>query len=234
MEQFRRFELQIKEENMNKVINTSVAIIGLGGVGGYTLESLVRSGISKLIIVDNDKIDITNLNRQIVALHSNIGTNKTAAWENRIKDINPNCEVIKINEFITKDNIAQIFKYNIDYLVDACDTIDTKKELIRKCIEKNIKIISSMGTGNKLDPSKLQIIDIRKTSYDPIAKILRKMIKTEKINKKIPVVCSIEKSINTNSKTISSNAFVPATAGLLITSYIINDIIDKGVIYEDK
>lgn len=234
MDQFERLRLQVKDENLEKIKNTSVLIIGLGGVGSYALESLVRSGIGTLIIVDNDVIDITNLNRQMMSLNSNIGQKKTDVWESRIKDINPNCKVIKIDKFITKDNIDILFKENIDYIVDACDTIETKKELIRQSIKRNIKIISSMGTGNKLDPTKLEIIDIRKTSYDPIAKILRKMIKDEKINKKIPVICSKEQSIKTNSNTISSNSFVPATSGLLCTSYVINDIIDKELIYEKK
>lgn len=234
MDQFERLRLQVKDENLEKIKNTSVLVIGLGGVGSYALESLVRSGIGTLIIVDNDVVDITNLNRQMISLNSNIGMKKVDVWESRIKDINPNCKVIKIDKFITKDNIDILFKENIDYIVDACDTIETKKELIRQSIKRNIKIISSMGTGNKLDPTKLEIIDIRKTSYDPIAKILRKMIKDEKINKKIPVICSKEQSIKTNSKIISSNSFVPATSGLLITSYIINDIIDKELIYEKK
>ena len=234
MDQFERLRLQIKEKNLEKIKNTSVLVIGLGGVGSYAVESLARSGIKTLIIVDNDIVDITNLNRQMMALNSNIGQKKTDVWESRIKDINPNCKVIKIDKFITKDNIDILFKENIDYIVDACDTIETKKELIRQSIKRNIKIISSMGTGNKLDPTKLEIIDIRKTSYDPIAKILRKMIKDEKINKKIPVICSKEQSIKINCKTISSNSFVPATSGLLITSYIINDIIDKELIYEEK
>ena len=234
MDRLDRLELQITKSNIKKIKNTTVLIIGLGGVGGYALEALARSGIGTLIIVDNDTIDITNLNRQIISLSSNIGYKKTDMWESRIKDINPNIEIIKINKFITKNNIEELFKEKIDYIIDACDTIETKKELIRQAIKRNIKIILSMGTGNKLDPSKLNIIDIRKTSYDPIAKILRKMVITEKINKKIPVVCSTEIPIKTNSNTISSNAFVPGVAGLLLASYIINDIIDKELIYEKK
>lgn len=230
--ELERLRLQIKEGNLEKIKDTTVLIIGLGGVGSYAVESLTRSGVGRLIIIDNDKIDITNLNRQLMSLHSNIGMYKTDVWESRIKDINPNCKIIKITDFITKDNISLLKNYKIDYIVDACDTIETKKALIRYAIGNNIKIISSMGTGNKLDPSKLKIMDIRKTSYDPIAKILRKMIKDEKIKTKIPVVCSDEVAIKTNSKTISSNSFVPATSGLLITSYIINDIIDKEIIYE--
>lgn len=234
MEQLNRLELQITSTNIEKLNNTTVAIIGLGGVGSYALESLVRSGIGKVIIIDSDIVDITNLNRQLMTLHSNIGQNKVDVWEQRIKDINPGCEIIKINKFITRENIDEIFKYEFDYLVDACDTIETKKQLIRECVKRNIKIISSMGTGNKLDPTKLQIIDIRKTSYDPLAKVIRKMVVEEKINKKIPVICSTEQPIKIKENIISSNSFVPSVAGLLCTSYVINDIIDKGVIYENK
>lgn len=225
MEQFNRLELIIGKENIKKINDISVLVIGLGGVGSYALESIVRSGIEKITIIDNDKIDITNLNRQLMTLHSNIGKYKVDIWEERIKDINPNVEITKINNFITPSNIEILFKEKIDYIIDACDTIETKKELIRQSIKRNIKIISSMGTGNKLNPSKLEIIDIRKTSYDPIAKIIRKMIKDEKIKEKIPVVCSTEKIVKTNSKTVGSTAFVPATAGLLCASYIINDIV---------
>lgn len=222
--ELNRLELIIGKNNIDKIKNTTVLVLGLGGVGSYATESLVRSGIGKIIIVDKDIIDITNLNRQLMTLHSNIGKYKTDVWENRIKDINPNCEVIKIREFITKDNIDILFKEKIDYIIDACDTIEVKKELIKKSLKNNFKLISSMGTGNKFDPSKLQIMDLNKTSYDPIAKILRKYIKDEKINKKIMVICSNELPIKTNTKTIGSNSFVPATAGLLCTSYIINDI----------
>lgn len=232
MDQFERLILQIKEENFEKLKNLNILIIGLGGVGGYTLESLVRMGIGHITIVDNDKIDITNLNRQIISNHSNIAEYKVDAWKKRIEDINPKCKVKALNMFVTKDNIDELFEDNIDYIVDACDTIETKKELIRMANNKNIKIISSMGVGNKLDATKLEIIDIRKTSYDPIAKFLRKMVKDERINIKIPVIYSKEEPIKVNSKTISSNSYVPAVAGLLITSFIVNDIIDKELIYE--
>ena len=223
---FAREELLIGDK-INIIKSKTVLVLGLGGVGGYVIESLVRAGIGKLIIVDNDIIDISNLNRQVISLQSNIGCKKVDAWYNRIKDINPLCEVIKIDKFITIDNIDILFSEHIDYVVDACDTISTKKELIRKCLKNKIKFISSMGTGNKFDPTKLEIIDIRKTSYDPIAKIIRKMVKDENITAKIPVVCSCEVPIKVNSKTIGSTSFVPATAGLLITSYIINDIVGE-------
>ena len=223
--ELERLRLQVKEDNIKKIKNTTVLVVGLGGVGSYATESLTRAGIGKLIIIDNDKIDITNLNRQLMTLHSNIGEYKTDVWDSRIKDINPNCEVIKITDFLTTDNIDIISKYKIDYIVDACDTIMTKKELIRYAVSNNIKIISSMGTGNKLEPSKLKIIDIRKTSYDPIAKILRKYVVDNKINSKVTVVSSTEQPKKVEG-TISSISYVPSVAGILLTSYVINDIIN--------
>lgn len=210
-------------DKINLIKNKCVLIIGLGGVGGYTLESLVRAGIGKVIIVDNDNIDITNLNRQIISLHDNIGNKKVDEWEKRIKNINPSIEVVKYDMFVTKDNIDELFNDKIDYVVDACDTIETKKAIIRMCISKNIKFITSMGTGNKLDPTKLTICDVRKTSYDPIAKIIRKMVKDERIKAKIMTVCSSEPP-KIKGK-VGSISFVPSVAGLYITSYIINDIL---------
>ena len=224
MNQFERLELLIHEK-INNIYNKTVLIIGLGGVGSYAVEALVRSGISNLIIVDNDTISITNLNRQLMAYHSNIGNFKTDEIEKRILSINPNAKVTKITEFIDLNNINKLFENHIDYVVDACDTMIVKMELIRICKRKNIKLISSMGTGNKMEPSKLKIMDIRKTSYDPIAKKIRKMIKDEKINGKVMVVCSDEEGYSKIEKEIPSNSFVPATAGLLCASYVINDIV---------
>ncbi|MDD3453659.1 MAG: tRNA threonylcarbamoyladenosine dehydratase [Bacilli bacterium] len=227
MQQLERFELLVGKEKLNKISDITVLIIGLGGVGSYAVESLVRCGIKKIIIVDKDVIDITNLNRQLMTLHSNIGHNKVDVIESRIKDINENIQIKKINEFINKENINLLFEEKIDYLIDACDTIETKKEIIRQCVNNNIKLISCMGTGKRLDPSKLKITELKKTSYDPIAKILRKMVRDEKIKQKITVICSEEQPINTNSKIIPSNSFVPASAGLLCTGYIINDILKE-------
>lgn len=223
MDELSRFRLLIGEENLKKIRNLKVLIIGLGGVGSYAIEALARSGINNLIIIDKDTIDITNLNRQLMSLHSNIGLNKTDVIENRIKNINKEAKVIKITKEITKDNIDELISLKPDYIIDACDTIEVKKELIRKSIKNDFKLISCMGTGNKMIP-KFEIMDLSKTTYDPIAKILRKMVKDEKINKKIIVVASNEKPIKTD-KVIASNSFVPATAGLLLASYVINDAI---------
>lgn len=223
MVQLERFE-RLVGSNIENIRNKTVLVLGLGGVGSYAVESLVRSGIGRLILVDYDTIDITNLNRQLMTNLNNVGMLKTEVWEERIKSISKECEVTIINEKITPENMSILFQNNIDYLVDACDTIEIKKQIIIECIKRKIKLISSMGTGNKMDPQKLEIIDIRKTAYDPIAKILRKFVKDNKIKEKVMVVCSTEKPKKI-SKPIGSNAFVPAIAGLLCTSYIINDIV---------
>lgn len=224
MNQFERLELLIHEK-INDIYNKTVLVIGLGGVGSYAVESLVRSGISNIIIVDNDTISLTNLNRQLMTYHSNIGKYKTDEIEKRVLDINPNINITKITEFIDMSNIDKLFQFDIDYIVDACDTLMVKLELIRRCKRKKIKLISCMGTGNKMEPSKLKIIDIRKTSYDPIAKRIRKMVKEERIKGKIMVVCSDEEAKTKINKEIPSNSFVPAIAGLLCASYVINDIV---------
>lgn len=229
MNQFERLELLIGDK-INDIHNKKVLVIGLGGVGSYAVEGLIRSGIENITIVDNDTISLTNLNRQLMTYRSNIGKYKTDEIEKRILSINPNCKIKKVTEFITLDNINNLFVDDIDYVVDACDTITVKLELIRICKRKDIKLISCMGTGNKMDPTKLKIMDIRKTNYDPIAKIIRKMVKDERIKGKVMVVCSDEAPYTKVNKIIPSNSFVPATAGLLCASFIINDIVgDKNV-----
>ena len=221
-----RFILQVGHDKFDKIKNKTILIVGLGGVGGYALESLVRSGIGHVIIVDYDVIDVTNLNRQIISDTTNIGKFKVDAFKKRILQINPDCIVEVIKEKLG-DEIDFLFTRHIDYIVDACDTFEAKIALIKAGIKYNIKTISCMGTGNKLDPTKLSIMDINKTSYDPLARKIRKRLKEEHISKKVMVVSSTEKPIATNSSVISSNAFVPAIAGLLITGYVINDIINN-------
>ena len=214
----------LSDENIEKIKSKTVLIIGLGGVGGHALESIVRMGVERVIIVDNDIVDITNLNRQLISLNSNIGEKKVDAAEKRILDINPNCNVIKLDKFIDKDNILDLFKYNIDYVIDACDTVTTKILLIKECLNRNIKIISSMGTGNKFHPEKLEITEIKKTSYDPLAKVIRNKFKNEK--RKIMVVSSTEKGVKLEDRTPGSTSLVPSTAGILCASFVINDILE--------
>ena len=226
MNQFERLELLI-EDKLKDIKNKNVLVVGLGGVGSYAIEALIRSGIENITIVDGDTISITNLNRQLMTYHNNIGKYKTDEIEKRILSINPNCKITKITEFITLESINKLFNTKIDYIVDACDTMLIKLELIRLSKRKNIKLISCMGTGNKMDPSRLRIMDIKKTSYDPLAKKVRKMVKYEKIKGKVMVVCSDEVPIVKKTSIIPSNSFVPAIAGLLCASYVINDIVGE-------
>lgn len=227
MHKFDRFKKLIGEDSFENISSKTVLVVGVGGVGGYVVETLVRSGIGKIIIVDGDMVDETNINRQIIALSSTVGQSKVDVFEKRIKDINEKCEVIKINKFIDASNIDILFDYEFDYLVDACDTVSTKLALIDRCILEKRKFISSMGTGNKLDPSMLEIVDVRKTVNDPLARIVRKHVKDKRINDKVLVLSSRELPIKTGDRIPGSTSFVPSSAGLLIASYIIRTFINE-------
>lgn len=222
---FERVISLVGEANYQKIKNTTVLVVGLGGVGGYAVESLVRSGIGNLILIDHDCIDITNLNRQIISLHSNISKPKVEVCKERMLSINPECDIITHKLFLDATNISLIDKYHPDYIIDACDSVPTKKLLIDYSLTHNTKLISSMGTANKLDPTKLSVLDIRKTSYDPLAKILRKYVLDKHTNKKVMVVSSTEMPVRKDC--LSSLIYVPATSGLLCSNYIIRDIIKK-------
>ena len=223
---FDRVIKMIGEENFNKINKATIAVVGIGGVGGYAVEGLVRSGINSIILVDYDVIEESNLNRQIIADKKHLGYFKVDEMERRILNINPDCKVVKIYDKLSVDNIDILFKYSFDYLIDACDTILVKQELIRLCLEKNISIISCMGTGNKMNPSELEVTDIWKTSYDPIAKKIRKYLKEQHIYNKVPVVYSKEQNEKFEGS-IPSMIFVPATAGLLCANYVIKSIINR-------
>lgn len=224
---FNRLDLLIGKEKRIELSKKVIMIIGIGGVGGYIIESLARSGIENFILIDYDKVDITNINRQIIALKTNIGEKKVDVLEERMKNINPNINIIKLDMFLEPSNINIINNYKIDYLIDACDYIPTKKELINKCTKDNIPFISCMGTGKRLDASKLEITLLDKTNYDPIARILRKYVKDNKINKKIKVLASKEVPQKIESKEIASCCFVPAVAGILVGNYVFNELLKK-------
>ena len=213
-------------ENLKKLNNKTLLVIGLGGVGGIALETLARNGIQNFIIIDNDIVDITNKNRQIIALDSTIGKNKTDCFYERLKDINKDINIKIINDFINKENIEILYENKIDFVIDACDTISTKILLIEECLKRNIKIISSMGMGKKIDPTKLKITDIRKTSYDKIAKVIRKKLKEDKVYGKVPVIYSDEVPIDTND-VIGSYSPVTNIAGIMIADYVIKEIIKE-------
>lgn len=219
-----RLELLVGREGIAKLKSSKIVVVGLGGVGGYVTESLIRSGIENITLVDFDVIDESNLNRQIIATKENIGKLKVDEFEKRILSINDKVKITKLSIFIDENNIDELFSGDITYLIDACDTIKTKELIISKCIEKNIKFITCLGTGKRMDPSKLKICDIRETSYDPIARILRKYVKDKRINSKVLCCYSEEEPIKYNSNVIGSNSFVPSSAGLLIASYVVRDI----------
>src|SRR5579875_2418635 len=195
LHQFSRNELAIGKEGLDIMKNSTVAVLGIGGVGSFAAEALARSGVGRLILIDKDDVDITNVNRQLVALLSTIGQPKVDIMAARIKDINPDCEVIPLKMFYTEETYEEIFSHKIDFFVDASDTIIYKVHLMKECLKRNIPIISSMGAANKMDQTRFQIADISKTHTDPIAKVIRAKLRKEGIRKGIPVVFSDESPI---------------------------------------
>ena len=214
--------------NIDNLKNKSILIVGVGGVGGYAIESLIRSGIQNITLVDYDNIDITNINRQIIAKESNVGKLKVEAWKERIKEINKEVNVNILPIKLDENNIDSLFNTKYDYIIDACDTVIVKKLLIKKCHEKDIELITVCGMGKKLNPSLVKVCDIKDTSYDPLAKSIRKYVKDEKIRGKVPVVFSSEEPKKNDKNLVSSMMMVPAVAGITAAYYIINDIIKES------
>lgn len=225
--QFDRIKMIIDEEKISEIQNKNILIVGIGGVGGSALETLARFGVKNITIIDNDVIDITNLNRQIISLHSNIGRKKCDVAKERVQDIYPDIKVNSLDIFLDKDNLSNILDNNFDYIIDACDTITTKLEIIRWCQSNDINLITCLGTGNRFDPTKIEITTLNKTHSDPLAKILRKLVKDNNLNDKLKVVWSNEAPVKTKGRTPGSNAIVPNVAGIYLASYIINDILTK-------
>ncbi len=218
-----RLEGIVGNDNIEKIKKLNILIIGLGGVGGYAIESLVRCGVERITLVDGDTIKPSNINRQIIATSKNNNRYKTREWKKRIKKINRQAAVNIINTYITEENIELLFGEQYDYIIDACDTTKIKVRLVKECHDRNIKLVSSMGTANKLDATKLIITTLDKTETDPLAKKVRKELGSYKeYMKDVVVVTSTEKAINNNM--LGSTAFVPGVAGLLITNYIIKDV----------
>lgn len=227
--EFTRVVNLVGEEKAQQIQNKTVLIVGLGGVGGYATEAVVRSGVGKIIIVDKDVVDITNLNRQIIATQDTIGKSKCQVIKERMLSINPKLEVISYEMFVSVDNFDMIFENKIDYVIDAIDTMSTKVALWKYCQGNNIKIISSLGMARRLDPSKVFITKLAKTENDPMARALRGIARKNDVSLNIPVVCSKELPLEDSKagKTnLGSMMFVPAAAGLLCGYYVINDIID--------
>lgn len=228
LNQFSRTELLIGKKGIEKLQKSKVAVFGIGGVGSFVVEGLVRAGVGNFILVDNDKVCLTNLNRQIIATQNTIGKLKVEVARERILEINPNANVEIYQEFFMP-NSEEIIENTVDYIVDAVDTVTAKIELVVRANKLNIPIISSMGTGNKLDPTRFEVTDIYKTSVCPLAKVMRKELRTRGI-KKLKVVYSKEEPIKLNKaeqkQVPGSISFVPSVAGLIIAGEVIKDLVN--------
>ena len=222
--QFSRTELIIGKEKIEILKKSKVAIFGIGGVGSYVVEGLARAGIGNFILVDKDEVSVSNINRQIIATHLTVGKDKVEVAKNRILEINPEAKVEIHKEFFMPETKG-ILDESIDYIIDAIDTVTAKIELIVRANNLNIPIISCMGTGNKLDPTRFEVSDIYKTSVCPLAKVMRKELKTRGI-KKLKVLYSKEEAIKTEGN-IGSLSFVPSVAGLIISGEVIKDLIKE-------
>ena len=233
-EQFARTELLLGAEAMEKLHNSRVAVFGVGGVGGYAVEALVRSGIGTIDIIDNDEVALSNLNRQIIATYKTVGMSKVDAMEERIHDINPDCVVNKHKCFYLPETASEFDFSKYDYVVDAIDTVTGKINLVLQAREAGTRIISSMGAGNKLDPTRFEVADIYKTSVCPLAKVMRRELKKRGV-KHLKVVYSKEEAItpkgelpcedNSSKRSVpGSTAFVPSVVGMIIASEVVKDL----------
>ncbi|MBP1965999.1 tRNA threonylcarbamoyladenosine dehydratase [Paenibacillus aceris] len=247
LHQFSRTELAIGPEGLEIMKNSTVAVLGIGGVGSIAAEALARTGVGRLILIDKDVVDITNINRQIHALTTTVGQPKADLMRDRIKLINPECDVVSMRMFYTEETYEEVFAHHIDYVLDASDTISYKIHLIKQCLERKIPIISSMGAANKMDPSQFKVADISKTSMDPIARVVRQKLRKEGIKKGVKVVFSTEEPMKpredvtqqivpANAPEIrkakqppASNAFVPPVAGLIMVSVAVKDLLEIGL-----
>jgi tRNA A37 threonylcarbamoyladenosine dehydratase len=230
MQRYKRMEMLIGKDNIESINSKRIIVFGLGGVGGSLCEALVRAGIKNITIVDDDIIDITNLNRQLIATLSTIGQRKVDAMEARLLDIDDTVKINKICKRLEKDNISDFDLSSYDYIADAIDSVESKVYLAKYCYENSLKIISSMGVGNRFDPSKLRVDDIFKTSMDPLARVMRNKLKKLGV-KKLDVVYSLEKAASPLTKlekqsTPGSMPYVPPVSGLIMASHIINSFIE--------
>lgn len=242
LHQFSRNELAIGKEGLDTLKNSTVAVLGVGGVGSFAAEALARSGVGRIVLVDKDDVDITNVNRQLHALLSTVGQPKTDLMKARIADINPDCDVVALKMFYTEETYEQFFEYPLDYVIDASDTIHYKIHLMKECLKRNVPLISSMGAANKTDPTRFQIADISKTHTDPIAKVVRTRLRKEGIKKGVQVIFSdespiviredVRKEVGNDEAKIrkaqmppSSNAWVPSVAGLIMGGHVIMELL---------
>lgn len=231
---FSRTEMLIGSENMNKLKNATIAVFGLGGVGGHAAEALARCGVGHFSLIDNDTVSITNINRQIIALDSTVGKLKTEAMKERILEINPSADIKVYNMFYLPENADQFPLHEHSFIIDAIDTVSAKIELAVRAEKLRIPLISSMGTGNKLDPTKLTVTDIYKTEMCPLARVMRRELKARGV-RALKVVYSTEKALKplptreiTSKPNIpGSTSFVPSVAGLIIASQVVESIISQ-------
>lgn len=228
--QFERTELLLGENAVSKLKKSCVAVFGVGGVGGYTVEALVRSGVGEIDVIDNDTVSLSNINRQIIALHSTVGQSKVEVIKQRALDINPDVKINCHEVFFMPDTANQFDFTKYDYVADAIDTVTGKIEIIMQSQNAGVKVISSMGAGNKLDPTRFEVEDIYKTSVCPLARVMRRELKNRGV-KKLKVVYSKEEAIKpsvvTDGKAVpGSLAFVPSVAGLVMAGEIIKDLIE--------
>lgn len=222
---YTRTEMMLGERAVERLRTSHVAVFGVGGVGGFTTEALCRAGVGKITLVDSDRVAVSNINRQIIATHSTVGKYKTEAMLERIKDINPECEVMIYNEFYSEENPISLD--GIDYVADCIDSVKSKLHLISEAVSGGVRVISSMGAGNKLDPTRFTVADISKTHTDPLAKVIRTELRRRGINH-LKVVFSDEPPINpTGERTPGSVSFVPSVVGLIIAGEIIKDLIKE-------
>ena len=232
--EFSRTELLIEKEGLERLRNATVMVLGVGGVGSHCIEALARSGVGTLILVDNDKVSLTNINRQSIAYLSTVGEYKTKLMKDRIEDINSEAKVYTHETFILPENLSEIFDRKVDYIVDAIDTVTAKLALVEYAKEHEIPIISCMGTGNKLHPELFEITDISKTSVCPLCKVMRKELKSRGIHH-LKVLYSKEKPVDIAEKETGEDkgksralpgsiSFVPPVAGLLIAGQVIREI----------
>ena len=237
LNQFSRTELLIGKQGLEKLHNAKIAIFGIGGVGSFVVEGLVRAGVQKFVLVDNDKISLTNLNRQLIATQKTIGKDKVEVAKERILGINPKAKVEVFKEFFLPNSNTNIITKELTYVVDCIDTVTAKIEIVMQCKNLKIPIISAMGTGNKLNPLKLEVTDIYKTNVCPLAKVMRKELRKRNINE-LKVVYSTEEPIklklqNYEEKNVTkrqvpgSISFVPSVAGLIIAGEVVKEIIEK-------
>ncbi|MDK8181157.1 tRNA threonylcarbamoyladenosine dehydratase [Paenibacillus sp. UMB4589-SE434] len=245
LNQFSRTELAIGPEGMELMKKSTVAVLGIGGVGSIAAEALARTGVGRIILIDKDVVDITNVNRQIHALITTVGQEKTELMKERIKLINPECDAITLNMFYTEETYEELFKYELDYVLDASDTVSYKIHLIKECLKRGIPMISSMGAANKMDPTRFQVADISKTTVDPIARVIRQKLRKQGIKKGVKVVFSTEEPmkprVDVTEKIVpenapdrrkaqqppASNAFVPPVVGLIMVSVAVKDLLKQ-------